>query len=119
MIGHGPGFWASISRDATQASLGGYPKGRVAPGGALDRLMEKYANLYGDLSAGSGANAVARDPEFGRAFLIRRADRLMFGTDFLSHRQNIPQLDLYGNIDLPEAVQKKIFRDNARRVIGM
>jgi len=30
-IGHGPGWWASISGDATQADLGGYPKGKVAP----------------------------------------------------------------------------------------
>ena len=36
MIGHGPGWWASISGDATQSDLGGYPQGKVAPGGALD-----------------------------------------------------------------------------------
>ena len=28
-IGHGPGWWASISGDITQAGLGGYPKGKV------------------------------------------------------------------------------------------
>ena len=36
-IGHGPGWWASISGNATQADLGGYPKGNTAPGGAIDR----------------------------------------------------------------------------------
>jgi predicted TIM-barrel fold metal-dependent hydrolase len=38
-IGHGPGWWASISGAATQAELGGYPKGKVAPGGAMDRRL--------------------------------------------------------------------------------
>jgi hypothetical protein len=118
-IGHGPGWWASISGDAKQADLGGYPKGPIAPGGALDALMEKYPRLYGDLSAGSGASAITRDPAFGREFLIRRADRLMFGTDFLAPDQEVPQLALYRQLDLPAAVQAKIFRDNARRVLGL
>ena len=118
-IGHGPGWWASISRDVKQAELGGYPKGPVAPGGALDTLLDKYPNLYGDLSAGSGAGAITRDPKFGREFLVRRADRLMFGTDFLSPGQEVPQLALYRRLDLPAEVQAKIFRDNARRVLKL
>ena len=51
----------------TQADLARYPDGPVAPGGAIDTLMDKYPNLHGDLSAGSGAGAISRDPEFGRA----------------------------------------------------
>jgi hypothetical protein len=118
-IGHGPGWWASISGNTTQQDLGGYPKGPVTPGGAIDRLMERYANLYGDLSAGSGAGAISRDLEFGRGFLIRRADRLMFGTDYLSPGQTVPQLELFAKIDLPADVQAKVFRDNARRLFGL
>ncbi len=117
LIGHGPGIWASISGDATQNDLGGYPKGPVAEGGALDKLLEKYANFYLDLSAGSGAQAISRDEKFGREFLIRRADRLMFGTDYLSPGQAVPQLELYGKLDLPEEVQAKVFRENARRLL--
>jgi hypothetical protein len=79
--------------------------------------MDKYPNLYGDLSAGSGAGAITRDPKFGREFLIRRADRLMFGTDFLAPGQEVPQLALYRQLDLPAEVEAKIFRDNARRVL--
>jgi predicted TIM-barrel fold metal-dependent hydrolase len=116
-IGHGPGWWASISGDVK--SLGGYPKGKVAPGGAIDRLMDKYDNLYGDLSAGSGANAISRDAEFGREFLIRRADRLMFGTDYLSPGQRVPQFQTLGRQDLPEATRAKIYRDNARKLLGL
>ena len=40
-IGHGPGWWASISGGLDQKALGGYPKGKVFPGGAIDRLMGK------------------------------------------------------------------------------
>lgn len=120
-IGHGPGWWASISGDIKAADLGGYPAANapVAPGGAIDRLMEAYPNLFGDLSAGSGALAISRDPKFGREFLIRRADRLCFGTDFLSPGQQVPQLTLFRQIELPADVQAKIFRDNARRLLKL
>jgi predicted TIM-barrel fold metal-dependent hydrolase len=120
-IGHGPGWWASISGDVTERDLGGYPKGKVAPGGAIDRLMEKYPNLYGDLSAGSGASAISRDLEFGREFLIRRQDRICFGTDFLSPPQGVPQFELFEQqlVDLPAEVKAKVFRENARRVLGL
>ena len=74
-IGHAPAWWSSISGGVTKAELGGYPKGPVKPGGAIDRLMETYGNIYGDLSAGSGLGALSRDPDFGREFLIRRACR--------------------------------------------
>lgn len=117
-IGHGPGWWASISSRITQADLARYPDGPVAPGGAIDTLMEKYPNIHGDLSAGSGARAISRDPEFGREFLIRRADRLMFGTDYLSPGQEVPQLTLFRTMGLPDDVQAKIFRDNARKMLG-
>ena len=118
-IGHGPGWWASISGDVkTKAQLGGYPKAPVTPGGAIDRLMEKYPNIYGDLSAGSGANTISRDLEFGREFLIRRQDRIMFGTDYLQPGQHVPQFELFEEkLDLPAEVQAKIFRKNAERVI--
>jgi predicted TIM-barrel fold metal-dependent hydrolase len=118
-IGHGPGWWASISGDVKEADLAGYPTGPVARGGAIDTLMDKYSNLFGDLSAGSGAGAITRDPAFGREFLIRRADRLMFGTDYLAPGQDVPQLELYRRLDLPATATAKIFRDNARRLLRL
>ena len=119
-VGHGPGWWASISGDVTETELGGYPKGKTAPGGAIDRLMEKYPNIYGELSAGSGANSISRDLEFGREFLIRRQDRIMFGTDFLSPGQDVPQFELFEQrLELPTTVQNKIFRDNARKLLKL
>lgn len=118
-IGHAQGWWASISGEVTQTELQQYPQNPVAPGGAIDTLMDKYPNLYGDLSAGSGANAITRDKNFGREFLIRRADRLLFGTDYLAPGQGVPQLTIYDELGLPEEVQAKIFRENARRLLGL
>lgn len=116
-IGHGPGWWASISGDAKQA--GGYPKGPVTEGGAIDRLMEKYPNIHGDLSANSGANSISRDKDFGREFMIRRQDRLMFGTDYLAPGQGVPQFELFDSLDLPADVRTKIYRGNAERVLEL
>jgi len=119
-IGHGPGWWASISGDIkTQKDLGSYPKGPVVEGGAIDRLMGKYPNIYGDLSAGSGANSISRDKKFGREFMIRRKDRLMFGTDYLRPGQKVPQFDVFDSLDLPKEVQASIFKGNATRVLKL
>lgn len=117
-IGHAQGWWASISGDLKPGELSSYPRTKVAPGGAIDRLMDKYPNLYGDLSAGSGANAIRRDPEFGREFMIRRADRLLFGTDYLADGQAVPQFELFESLDLPDEVAAKVFRENARRLVS-
>jgi predicted TIM-barrel fold metal-dependent hydrolase len=43
----------------------------------------------------------------------------MFGTDYLAPDQVIPQFEVLGQIDLPEDVRRKIYRDNARRVLGL
>ena len=119
-IGHGPGWWASISGGISETELGGYPKGKVNPGGAIDALMQKYPNIHADLSAGSGAGAISRDLEFGREFLIRRQDRICFGTDFLAPGQDVPQFDLFEQrLTLPEDVQAKVFRNNARKLLGL
>jgi predicted TIM-barrel fold metal-dependent hydrolase len=44
-------------------------------------MLSDFPNVYGDLSANSGRNALGRDPEFARAFLTRHAAKLMFGSD--------------------------------------
>jgi predicted TIM-barrel fold metal-dependent hydrolase len=119
ILGHAQGFWSNISGNATQAEHQQYPKGPVTKGGALDTLMDRYPNLYCDLSAGSGHNAIARDPAFGREFVLRRASRLVFGTDYLADGQEVPQFGLYKQLDLPPAVQETVFRGNAKRLLGL
>ena len=37
--------------------------------------------MYGDLSAGSGLNALLRDEEHARKFLTRHQDKLLYGSD--------------------------------------
>jgi len=118
-IGHAQGFWSNISGNVTQAQHQQYPTGPVAPGGALDTLLDRFSNLYCDLSAGSGHNAIARDPDFGRAFVLRRASRLLFGTDYLADGQVIPQFALYKEMNLPADVQEKVFRSNAWRLLRL
>ncbi len=120
-IGHGKGWWASIAGGLTQADLHvGFPRGPVAPGGAIDRLMDAYPNLHGDLSS-SGAHAVLRDPKFGREFLLRRADRLLFGTDYYdpANQREFAQFDLFQQISVPASVEEAICRKNAAKLLGV
>ena len=120
MIGHAKGWWASIAGGIGQDDLHRhFDAGRVAPGGALDRLMEKYPNLYGDLSSG-GAAAMLRDPEFGQAFLLRRSDRLLWGTDWYDlTTKSWPQLDLFTRFELPGETVAMIARGNAERLFRL
>ncbi len=83
-LGHSQKFWAEIA-PCTLEERNGYPTGKIAPGGRIPELMRKYPNLCGDLSAGSGFNAITRDPEFGYAFLEEFQDKLYFGTDICSN----------------------------------
>jgi uncharacterized protein len=91
----------------------------VTPGGAIDKLMDVYSNLWGDLSAGSGAQAISRDLAFGRQFLIRRQNRLLFGTDYLQPGQAVPQFQVLDSLNLPADVQHKIFRQNAETLLKL
>jgi predicted TIM-barrel fold metal-dependent hydrolase len=118
-IGHGPGWWASISGDAKAADFMGYPPRPVTSGGAIDKLMDTYPNLWGDLSAGSGAQAISRDPAFGREFLIRRQNRLLFGTDYLQPGQPVPQFQVLESLKLPAEVEEKIYRKNAEALLKL
>jgi uncharacterized protein len=78
-VGHADAFWANI--DAKYANEAAYPTGPITPGGVTDKLLGDYANLFGDLSANSGNNALSRDPEFTAGFLKRHQDKLIFGSD--------------------------------------
>ena len=111
-IGHAPGFWAHISGDDRYAREG-YPTGPVLPGGRVSQLLRQYPNLCADLSAGSGLNAIARDPAFGRSFLIEFQDRLLFGRDYFDTRL----MDFLVQQDLPGEVFEKIACKNAQRLL--
>lgn len=82
-IGHAQTWWANISAEADQPLM--YPEGRVKPGGLTDRLLGDYPNMYGDLSAYSGLNALTRDPDFTGDFLARHSRKLVWGSDCTCH----------------------------------
>ena len=78
-IGHADAFWANISADYANETA--YPSGKIKPGGVTDKWLSDYPNLFGDLSANSGNNALSRDPEFTAGFLQRHRGKLIFGSD--------------------------------------
>jgi hypothetical protein len=80
-IGHGPTFWAEISSAVSDDMRNGYPEGAIEPDGAVPVLLRKYPNLWADMSAKSGWNALARDPVYTIEFLDEFQDKIMFGTD--------------------------------------
>ena len=122
-IAHSQPFWAHMSGDVDEETWKGYPKGPVVPGGRIPELLETYPNLYGDLSAGSGHNAITRDEESGLAFLERFQDRLFFGTDICYPGQELMQCEWFPRMReegrIPEAVCEKVTWQNLNRVLGL
>ena len=117
-IGHSQKFWAEIGQ-CDEKDRGGYPTGKVIPGRVVE-LMRKYPNLYGDISAGSGANAMIRDPEFSYGFLEEFQDRILFGLDICAPQDSgirvqqgafLDEAMLAGKISY--AVYEKVCRGNA------
>lgn len=78
-IGHADAFWANVSADYRNQVA--YPTGPIRRGGLTDKWLGDYPNLFGDLSANSGNNAMSRDAGFTRDFLKRHQDKLFFGSD--------------------------------------
>jgi len=78
-IGHADAFWANVSADYQNQAA--YPTGPIVRGGVTDKWLADFPNLFGDLSANSGNNAMSRDPEFTADFLKRHQDKLIFGSD--------------------------------------
>ena len=121
-VGHSQPFWSHISADVTNETWGGYPKGKVIPGRVVE-LMRNYPTLYGDMSAGSGFNAVSRDPEFGYQFMEEFQDRLLFGTDICYPNQDTP-LPTYlrkahDENNISDQVFEKITWRNANELLGL
>lgn len=120
-IGHATRFWAELSADATVERLtdNPYPSGPVTPVGVTDRLLGDYPNLYGDLSAGSGYNALTRDPAFGLDFLERHQNKLLFGTDVLRPGQPVPIVEFLRRCPIGETAREKIAFRNAERLLRL
>jgi predicted TIM-barrel fold metal-dependent hydrolase len=111
ILGHGQGFWAEIGAGITPEGKSSYPKGPVTAEGSLPRLLRTYPNLYGDISAGSGYNALTRDPEFGLRFIEEFQDRLLFGTDvcFGELEGRMPHLGFLRRLLMEGKISRAIF----------
>ena len=113
-LGHAPGFWKAISGDAHERSEG-YPSGEVAPGGRLQQYLDRYPNLYCDLSAGSGYNALSRDPAAGKEFLLKYQDRCLFGRDYFDDRL----MKFIKSCNLPKSAEDGILGGNALKLVPL
>lgn len=116
-IMHGPGWWTEIS--GGNEARGGYPTGKINPGGSADRLLQECPNLYADLSAGSAYNALTRDPEYTPGFLERNWKKLLFATDYLAAGQELPIVDYVKNLDIEESKVYAIAKGNAMELLNM
>lgn len=120
-IGHAQTMWGNIDRHHEQTVL--YPKGKVTAGGLTDRWLSDYANFFADLSAGSGANAFARDEEHAVGFLLRHQEKLMFGSDCQDvdgkddRCVGVKQLAMLRRLVVDERVRQKILYENAHRLL--
>ena len=125
LFAHSQTFWAEMGADPTLAERLGYPKGKIRKEGRVPQLMRKYENLYGDLSAGSGCNALTRDREYAVRFLNEFQDRLFFGTDIC--QPTMPSLrplaafllELLKTGEISRTVFDKVARGNAIRILGL
>lgn len=124
-IGHSQPFWHEMSGDASADKIArnSWGAGAVTPGGRLWTLFRECPNLYGDLSANSGGNALMRDEANGLAFLDEFQDRLMFGSDMCNTEMVFPLgawLDkMLDEGKLSQKVYDKVCFQNAARVLGV
>lgn len=120
-IGHAQTVWGNIDRNHEQSVL--YPKTKVTPGGLTDRWLADYPNFYGDLSAGSGLNALTRDEDHAREFLQRHQDKLLYGSDCNDaigsgeKCSGAQQIATVRRLLPDKKAQEKVFFRNARRVL--
>ncbi|NUR54017.1 MAG: amidohydrolase family protein [Acidobacteria bacterium] len=121
-IGHAQTWWGHIDRNHTDQTVM-YPKGPVARGGLTDRYLADYPNIYGDLSAGSGLNALTRDEAFTREFLVRHQDKLLFGsdcTDVAGTGSGCLGAQIIGavrRLAADKRIERKLLYGNAKRVL--
>ncbi len=117
-IGHGARWWNAISADDDGRC--NYHNARpVIPGGAADRLLQQYDNMYADLSARSGYVAMTRDPEFTQGFIERNWGKLLFATDYLMPGQDLGHVEWMRETPMNAEHRRAIAAGNARRILKL
>ena len=124
ILGHSAPFWSHISNDVSKETMNDYPQGKVTEG-RLAHLLRDYENLYCDLSAGSGMNAIARDLDYGLRFLEEFADKVMYGCDICLNSQTFAKdfdalLDKFvADGSMTQENYQKFVRDNAIKILKL
>jgi len=123
IIGHGPAFWAQIGQLEKITDRSGYPNYPIKEEGVVVKLMRKYPNLYADISARSGSNALTRDRDFAINFMNEFQDKLLFGTDICQFDMPIPQPDILLKLHkankLTDKVLAKIAKENVIKLLAL
>ena len=122
-IGHAQTWWGNIDKNHDQKAM--YPKGKVTPGGLTARWLTEYPNLFGDLSAGSGLNALTRDEDHTRGFLERHQDKLLYGSDCADTIgrgpgcQGAQTIVTIRRLSPSKQVERKLLYENAKRMFRL
>jgi predicted TIM-barrel fold metal-dependent hydrolase len=124
-IGHAQTWWANIDKNHHDQTVL-YPKTRpVTPGGITDRYLADYPNMFGDLSAGSGLNALTRDEDFTRDFLKRHQDKLLYGSDCNDHVgsgekcQGAQTIAAIRRLAATKKIERKLLYGNAKKLLRL
>lgn len=123
-IGHAQTWWANIDKNHRDQSVL-YPKSLVTAGGITDRYLSDYPNMYGDLSAGSGLNALTRDEDHAKLFLERHQDKLLYGSD-CADSSGLATPECSGAMDIAfirrvvsKPVERKLLYHNAKKLFRL
>jgi len=123
-IGHAQTWWANIDKEHHDQSVL-YPKGKVTVGGLTDRLLADYPNIYADMSAGSGLNALTRDEDHARGFLERHQNKLLYGSDCLDTAghgptcQGAQTIAAIRKLSPSKAIERKLLYGNAKKLFKL
>ena len=123
-LGHAQTWWGHIDKNHVDQSVM-YPKGPVTPGGLTDRYLGDYPNMFGDLSAGSGNNALTRDEDFTRSFLQRHQDKLVYGSDCSDHEGSGPKcigaqtIAAIRRLSASKTIERKLLYENAKKLMRL
>jgi len=123
-LGHAQTWWANIDKNHKDQTVL-YPKGPVTPGGITDRLLSDYPNMFADMSAGSGLNALTRDEDHARAFLERHQDKILYGSDCLDHFGRAPEcqgaqtIAALRKLAPSKAIERKILYGNSAKMFRL
>ena len=104
---------------------GGTPAVQSAPGGLTDRYLSDYDNMFGDLSAQSGQNALTRDEDFARDFIARHRHKLLFGSDCTDTAGAGPgcigaqTIAVIRRLAPSRAIERSLLHDNAARLLRL